>query len=139
MRKLPIICLALAASIACSPAFAQLFRFSERSENKGRPVVTECAETERRPHSSVIMYRVKGAGSVGSSLFHVYCMYQVAKLRGMRYAVILRDGGNDDGSWETELGLTNSPATDLPALFGRPAAGPDLIDTRDFAPMFDGR
>lgn len=57
-------------------------------------------------------------GSVGSSMFIMRGLYEIAKARGAEYFINLKEWDEKDGSWIYIVGFTNAQDADLKNEFG---------------------
>ncbi len=76
-------------------------------------------EMERHPQTSKLRLTYKEMGSsVGSSMFITRAFYEVAKARGAKYFVVLREWTDAEGGRIYIAGFTDDKNADLKKVFG---------------------
>ncbi len=126
-----IVTVACATALLVSITFAgtnevALIHLDSRDYNGSSNLVMKAMELERNAKTSKIKVVYEKGGSVGSSMFVAMAFYEIAKARGFRYFINLKEWEDQDGSWTYICGFTNKKRTDIKKEFG-----PEFSDLDD--------
>lgn len=95
-----------------------LIHLDSRDYNGSPNLVMKAMELERNAKTSKIKVVYEKGGSVGSSMFVAMAFCEIAKARGFRYFVNLKEWDGEDGSWMCTCGFTNKKRADIKKEFG---------------------
>ena len=109
-------------------------------------LVMKAVELERSAKTSKIKVVHEKGGSVGSSMFVVMAFCEIAKARGCKYFVNLKEWRGEDGAWMYVGGFTNRKRADIKKEFGPEFSDRDdagdrkmLLSLADFDLLFAAR
>ena len=93
---------------------------------EGKDLIMTLDEVERREKFSIIKVKYISGASVPSSMFVVKGCYEIARIRGMKYFINLREWTDEEGYWVYKIGFSETNRVDPKVFFGD-----DIDDAKD--------
>jgi len=93
---------------------------------EGKDLIMTLDEVERREKFSIIKVKYISGASVPSSMFVVKGCYEIARIRGMKYFINLREWTDEEGYWVYKIGFSETNRVDPKVFFGD-----DIDDSKD--------
>lgn len=84
----------------------------------GKDLIMRFDEVERRAGASVVRVWHQAGASVPSVMFVVKGCYEMAKLRGAKYFVNIKEWRDEQGNWMYVVAFTSTKNVDLKRLYG---------------------
>jgi hypothetical protein len=147
MRQLaPIVVLVMlcACTICESRADTLIDREVRQTNPGGKDLVMRFQEIRRDERTSLAKVAYRSGASVPSSMFVVRGFYDIAKARGLKYFINLKEWNAPDGDHIYLVGFSNDKRVSIPEYFGfmEPPSVPDrheFLGVDDFARLFEGQ
>ena len=110
----------------------------------GKDLVMTFQEVRRDEKTSLAKVAYRSGASVPSSMFVVRGFYDVAKARGYKYFINLKEWDAPDGDRMYLIGLSNDKSVSISEYFGftEPPSVPDrhqFLSVDEFSRLFEGR
>jgi hypothetical protein len=125
------------------PADQLVFREVNQKNPGGKDLNMVFREVSREEKTSLAKVTRRSGASVHSSMFVVRGFYDIAKARGAKYFINLREWDGPDGDRMYLVGIANDRNVSIPQYFGLNEAPSvperrEFLSVEQFAPMFEG-
>ena len=84
----------------------------------GKDLIMKFEEIERHANYSIVRVQYTSGASVPSVMFIVRGVYNIAKIRGKKYFVNLKEWHDPDGNWMYKEGFVDSKDINLFKMYG---------------------
>lgn len=85
---------------------------------EGKDLIISLNEVERQEKFSIIKVKHISGASVPSSMFVVKGCYEIARIRGMKYFINLKEWTDEEGYWVYKIGFSDTNRVDPKMFFG---------------------
>ena len=115
IAKIALLAALLGSNVAAAEALYRA-KVDQRNPN-GKDLVIEFEELKRNPKTSLVKTIYKSGASVPSAMFIVRGMYEIARERGSRYFIKLKEWKSDDGASMMLVGFCDDKNVDPTTYF----------------------
>lgn len=140
--------LAVGTLVLCTTVTFAADRLVHRDINQvnpgGKDLKITFREVSRDEKTSLVKVTYRSGASVASSMFVVRGFYDIAKARGAKYFVNLKEWDTPDGDHVYLVGFSNDTNVSIPEYFGLTeppsvSGRQQFLGVEQFAPIFEGR
>jgi hypothetical protein len=85
----------------------------------GKDLTMVLDELERHENFSIVRVKYTSGASVPSIMFMVKGFYEIAKLRGEKFFINLKEWSDEDGNWMYKVGYASDKKNDPKKYFGK--------------------
>jgi hypothetical protein len=145
MRRHSVVVVAVWLSSLVAAADSNLYVSDVNEANPGgKDLIMRFEELERGERTSTAKLTFTSGASVASAMFIQRGFYEIAKGRGAKFYITLREWDADDGTRMYLIGFSDSDAVDPKAYFGLSESLPDepryhLSSVEDLEWFYEGR
>ena len=93
---------------------------------EGKDLIMALDEVDRQEKFSIIRVKFTSGASVPSSMFVIKGCYEIAKIRGMKYFINLKEWADERGDWFYKIGFSEDNHIDPKVFFED-----DIDETKD--------
>ena len=84
----------------------------------GKPLIMVLDEVQRFDKFSITRVKYTSGAAAPSAMFTMRCLYEIARLRGAGYFIILKDWTDEKGDSMSKIGFSSDPKVDPSLYFG---------------------